>query len=153
MMSQRRRVLRHDDRGVAAVELALVLPVFLALVFGGIDLGLAFREQIMLRNAASNAAAYATVQPCDLTGSTGVTYRATNELQNVGVLAPSNVSVAESFTDSGGSPLAGTACITAYAVTIKVSADYNLLTGHLLGLFGVPVHLPVSGSETVRIDR
>ena len=53
------------DRGVAAVELALVLPVFLALVFGAIDFGLGFRQQIMLHNAASNAAAYAAVQPCD----------------------------------------------------------------------------------------
>jgi Flp pilus assembly protein TadG len=145
--------LRTGDQGVAAVELALVLPVFLALIFAAIDFALAFREQIMLRNAASNAAAYAAVQPCDLTGTTGITYRASSELQSVSVLAPSNVSVAESFSDATGTELPSTACTTAYSATITVNAQYNLLTGGFLGIFGVPLHLPVSGSETVRIDR
>lgn len=44
------------DRGAAAVEFALVLPVLLTLVFGIIDLGRALDAHIMLTEAASEAA-------------------------------------------------------------------------------------------------
>lgn len=142
-----------NDEGVAAVELAIVLPVFLALTLASIDFALAFRQQIMLRNAASNAASYAAVQPCDLTGVTGITDRATNELQNVSVLKPTSVTVTTAFTDSSGAVLtASDACSSASEVEVMVSAPYNLITGDVLGLFGVPQQLTVTGQETVQIQ-
>jgi Flp pilus assembly protein TadG len=146
--------MRRNDDGVAAVELALVLPVFLALVLASIDFALAFRQQIMLRNAASNAASYAAVQPCDLGNpASGITYQALADLQHVNVLKPSNVVVSTSFTDSNGAPATGiSACQTAAQVQVTVTAPYNLITGDLLGAFGVPQTLTVSGHETVQIE-
>lgn len=43
---------RHTDRGSAAVELAIVLPVLLLLVFGVIDFGRMLNAQITLTEAA-----------------------------------------------------------------------------------------------------
>lgn len=146
--------MKSNDEGVAALELALVLPVFLALILASIDFALAFRQQIMLRNAASNAAAYAAVQPCDLGNATsGITYQALAELQHVTVLKPSNEAVTTSFTDSAGASVTGVdACLTAAQVQVTVTAPYNLITGDVLGVFGVPQTLNVSGHETVEIE-
>lgn len=144
------RFRHRRDEGVAAVELALVLPVFLALTLGLIDFALAFRQQIMLRDAASNAATYAAVQPCD---TTTITQDATDEIQNVSVLKPTNPVVTLSFTDSSGTVLTTSdACSTASQVEVSVSAPYDLLTGSFLSLFGVPSSLTVSGQETVQIQ-
>lgn len=48
--AMRRR--RKGDRGAAAVEFALVLPILLAVVFGIIDFGFAINRWAMVNNAA-----------------------------------------------------------------------------------------------------
>jgi Flp pilus assembly protein TadG len=62
-MPPRRRLLRLSARtrgwgedGAAAVELALVLPVLLLLVFGVIDFGRALQQQMQLTEAVREAA-------------------------------------------------------------------------------------------------
>jgi Flp pilus assembly protein TadG len=64
----RRRMVRNTmgDRGVAAVEFALLLPMLLLLVFGIIDFGRALNAQITLTQAAREGARLASV------GSTNV---------------------------------------------------------------------------------
>lgn len=42
----------HSERGAAAVEFALVLPILLALVLGTIEFGRAYNVQISLTHAA-----------------------------------------------------------------------------------------------------
>ena len=52
-----RRLRRHDpERGAAAVEFALVLPLFLLLVFGIIDFSRAFNVQLTVSDAAAEGA-------------------------------------------------------------------------------------------------
>jgi Flp pilus assembly protein TadG len=46
----------RGDRGAAAVEFALVIPVLLLIVFGTIEFGRLYNEQISLTNAARSAA-------------------------------------------------------------------------------------------------
>ena len=62
---------RPDDRGVAAVELALVLPILLVLVFGIIDFGRLLNAQITLTQAAREGARWAAL------GQSGVPARVT----------------------------------------------------------------------------
>lgn len=47
-----RRAVRSDERGAAAVEMALVLPILILLVGGIIDFGFAFNAQVSLTHAA-----------------------------------------------------------------------------------------------------
>jgi Flp pilus assembly protein TadG len=47
---------KSNDRGAAAVEFALVVPVILLLVFGMIEFSRLYNEQISLTNAARSAA-------------------------------------------------------------------------------------------------
>ncbi len=61
---------RHRERGAAAVEFALVLPVLVLFVFGIVDLGRAFMDQAILTNAAREGTRYATVVVKDATTAT-----------------------------------------------------------------------------------
>jgi len=53
---QLRRRLRKDQRGQAIVELALILPVFLLMVLGMIDLARAWNAKQVITDAAREAA-------------------------------------------------------------------------------------------------
>ncbi|TAK71071.1 MAG: hypothetical protein EPO13_00810 [Actinomycetota bacterium] len=59
-----RRVSRAQlDRGAAAVEFALVLPVLVILVFGVVGLGILLSQKLALSNAAQAAARFGVVRP------------------------------------------------------------------------------------------
>lgn len=49
-------MIKRDDTGAAAVEMALVLPFLLLLLCGIIDFGLAFNARVSLTHAAREAA-------------------------------------------------------------------------------------------------
>jgi Flp pilus assembly protein TadG len=56
-----RRVVHAGDRGAAAVEFALIVPILLILVFGIVDFGLAMFSQNMVGNAAREGARTASL--------------------------------------------------------------------------------------------
>jgi Flp pilus assembly protein TadG len=53
---------RNSERGIAVVELALLLPIFLLLVMGSVDFGRAFWTKNTLANVAREATRYASVR-------------------------------------------------------------------------------------------
>jgi len=80
------RLIKHrrDDRGAAAVEFALVLPVLVLLLFGIIEFGLVFDAQLTITHAAREGARVASVGgnvasavAAQTSGLTGVTYTLT----------------------------------------------------------------------------
>ena len=77
-MFNRRR--SRDQRGAAAVEFALILPIFLLLLFGIIDFGYMINRSAMINNAARDAVREASLQQ----NKAAVTGVATAALQQVG---------------------------------------------------------------------
>ena len=57
------RATASGERGAAAVEFALVVPLLLAIVLGVIGFGRAFSTQIDLSNSAQEAARFAVFAP------------------------------------------------------------------------------------------
>ena len=57
-MAMRRR--NRDQRGAAAVEFALVLPIFLMVLFGIVDFGYMINRNSIINNAARDAVRVAT---------------------------------------------------------------------------------------------
>lgn len=60
------RKIRLDESGVAAVEFALVLPIFALLLVATVDLGNLLSTQFRLHNAAAAGANYALVRADDI---------------------------------------------------------------------------------------
>ena len=57
-----RQVRPRRERGAAALEFALVAPLFFLVVFGGIELGLMFRSDLTLSDLTRNAARAGSIQ-------------------------------------------------------------------------------------------
>ena len=55
-----RRLLSRSERGSVVVESALALPLFLLLIFGTMEFGLAFRSYLTLSNSTRDAARFAS---------------------------------------------------------------------------------------------
>lgn len=55
------RARRHDERGAALVEFALVLPVIILLISAIVDFGFRYAEAAQINNAALVAARHMTI--------------------------------------------------------------------------------------------
>ncbi len=99
---------RHRTRtnGQAAVEFALIAPVFLLLLLIAVDFGRLFFTYIQLSNTAREAAAYAAINPTtDNATLTTVAMRESNVQAQRGQGA---ISAAATCTDSAGTTIACT---------------------------------------------
>jgi len=123
---------RSGDRGAAAVEFALLLPLLLLLVFGIIDFGRALNAQITLTQAAREGARLAALgQPsatvaartqAAATGLNPVTVTATVCQANAGATA--NGTVQAGFTYSFLTPISSIARLfgSSFGTTIRLTA-------------------------------
>ena len=122
------------DRGSAAVEFALVLPLLLLLVFGIIDFGRLLNAQLTLTQAAREGARLAAVGQPNVVGQT--------QAAAIG-LSPVNVSVTSCPPSAGPSANA--------AVTVSYSFSFITPVGAIAGFFGgsgigSPVTLTAQGA-------
>jgi Flp pilus assembly protein TadG len=60
--------LRHDRRGVSAIEFAAIAPIMVIAMLGAYDLGNAAQQQIDLQEAVRSGGAYAMGHPTDVAG-------------------------------------------------------------------------------------
>lgn len=123
------RRLRSED-GAAAVEFALILPVFLVLLLGIIEFGSAYNAQILLTNAAREAA-----RTYSLTGDESAAVAAAAEATAPIGLAIGASDVAFAVTPAG-------ACSSPSTLNVTVEVNKPLLTG----MFGAS--LPLAGKAT-----
>jgi Flp pilus assembly protein TadG len=61
---------RADDRGVAAVEAAIITPIFMLVIIGVIEFGLAFKDQLAVTSAVRAGARIASAEPRSATFAT-----------------------------------------------------------------------------------
>jgi len=124
------RNLRHPAGGGAAVEFALVLPIFMLLVMGALDYGyFFFSDQVVSGAAREGARAGTMVNPAN--GNTAATDAA-------------KAAAYQYMTNNGIScyPLSGDTCITAtiqtvsaatlsmQAVDVVIDHEFRSLTGY-----------------------
>jgi Flp pilus assembly protein TadG len=94
------------DRGAAAVEFALLVPVLLLVLFGLIDFGRALNAQITLTQAAREGARLAALSQSNVasrtqaaaTGLSGVTVTVTSCPSGAGPTSDATVEVSYPFT-------------------------------------------------------
>ncbi len=111
---------QRSDRGAAAVEFALVVPILLLLVFGIAEFGRAYQVQTSLSAAARHGARIMALQN-DSAAAIDATVAFDPELE----LTASDVTVSLSDCDPG--------------LTVTVTAQHTLetLTGFIVNQFGL----------------
>lgn len=134
-MNRRRSSPHPKDRGAAAVELALLLPMLLLIVFGVIDFGRAFNAQVTLTQAAREGGRLAALgQPDgDVTARTQTAATGLNP-----------VTVGITGCAPGAGPTADATVVAGHTFTFvtPVGAIAALMGG---GGFGGPLDLTANG--------
>jgi Flp pilus assembly protein TadG len=130
---------RQRDRGAAAVEMAIVLPMLLLMIGGLIDFGRAYFTKIVITNAAREGARAAVVN-ADPYG------RAAAAATGVSIVTPVTVAYTPSATD----------CVSATSgtdvmVTVTTTTFTWIILQPALSLFGASGALPGSLSATANM--
>lgn len=156
--------MRHREGGQGLVEFALVIPIFLFIIFTILQLGLLFQAQNGLTNAVRETARYAApFRVVDTAGATTTCSTVLSKLTTIlsqeiiGYTAANEIPTA-TYTWKADENLDGN-----YYITIKVKADYkfplfvplisNLLDG-MDGVADVPgPKLRLSAQEEMRVEN
>ena len=104
------------------VELALLLPVWLLLTVGLLDLSRVYASYMTLQNATREAARYASTYPTD---TTGIRSCAVREAQSSGLTVP-----ADRITIS----CPAGACSSGSPVKVSANLDFPLISTQIVGL-------------------
>lgn len=155
--SARRPALRERrEAGASIVELALIAPVMVLLVFGVLDLARAYQLSIRAENAAREGATYAQVRPNDIECDdvTDVWDR---------VDAEGGITTHPGFRldvfgqdDSGGWTPIDPRCGSTVAdvderVRVEVTVTYDVMTPIVASVVGDTIDL--TGTAEVRVQR
>jgi TadE-like protein len=125
---------RRQTRGQALVEFALVLPLFVMLVFGIIDFGRAVYLFNGVSQAAREIARATSVHP---SSPLGASTEATAVVADQRKLVPGITRIVFHCEDTAGTTIPGDGsggCASPDVVRVEVHADYA--PSALLGLFG-----------------
>ena|SRR6476646_548296 len=150
---------RRHSKGQSLAEFALVIPLFLVMLFGIIDIGRVIWANDALANAAREGARYASV-----TGSSLITPTSTkNDIKaytrNYAIAAGTNVNVTVCYSAvtnssatsgcTGDNDQSGVTNDRGSLVTVQVTSTVPILTGALLGMGA----FTVSGTSTVLVNN
>lgn len=139
--SQSQGKIRSSERGAVAVEFALVLPIFILLVFGIAEYGRAFNFQISLSEAAREAARYVAIHSAD----TGFTPGAA---RSAGIAAAPSVPLVAG--DIAIAYSTGSACAADTNVIVTVTYSTPYMTGMPNLIPGMSPNLTVSSKGVMR---
>jgi len=159
--------LRHNMRGAAAVEMALVLPMLLALMFGSVELGNYFMNEHSLVKAVRDGARFAARQNFSTYAAcsgepSGSTVSDTKNLVINGYLSGGaaitpNISASDitvttaCATSSGGQTMLGIyrgRATGAQIVRVSATVDYRSVLG-VMGFSGLGLTLNASSEAAV----
>jgi Flp pilus assembly protein TadG len=132
---------RRLDQGAAAVEMALVMPLLLFVIFALVDLSRAYDTEIQLSQAAREGVRLVSMQS---------TANITTRIQQAAPsLTISGVSI--QYLDSSGSPVTGADCTTSGVVNaqVTVTTSFTWITGiSAMSKFFGPGTFPTPSQES-----
>jgi Flp pilus assembly protein TadG len=147
---------KPDERGVSAVEFALLLPLLLLILFGIIEFGLILYDKAVITNASREVARAAIALGTNATdiqqikddvilkyGNNVFSFRDNSELVSANIVITPTLGCANS-TPAFGNP-----------IQINVRYDYTFLVlSPIVGLFGGTwdPNLPIEATTTMRCE-
>ena len=145
------KLLKNQD-GVSAVEFAIVLPLFVVLIFGIIEFGVIMYNKAIITNASREGARFAILFDSDVHDDLAIANKVKEHLKfdpndNSSILinlggtpAPPTISVLPTPDRPRGTPI---------SVTVTYPYDFMLLPNFLPGL---PQTLTLNGITTMRME-
>ncbi len=127
-----------NERGSVAVEFALLLPVFMMLLFGAMEFGMLMYGREVVTNASREGARAGIIQRVPTVTGGEMTTIATNYLTGTGISA---ADVVYSVPSSGGP--------TGNPVTLAATYNYRWLFPFIPTLLSLPSPLPINISTTM----
>lgn len=126
MRLRRARLRSGSEEGAAAVEFALVVPLLLVLLFGIIEFGTAYNAQILVTNAAREAARELSVE--DAATKASATATANAVLEPLGLAVKTNP---DPYTVTGTKTNASAprVCALGQELTVTFKVDRSTVTG------------------------
>ena len=126
------KILRRNERGAAAIEMAIALPVLLVMIYGIFQVGLVFQANAGMQHALGEGARYATLcvptgTGCNVPSDSAVVTRMQNKLfgMNIGSFGTPTVTT----------PAAAT-CVYCkdLSVTYSVTPNFLFFNGRAVSL-------------------
>jgi len=149
MKAQNRFDLLRPEDGASLVEMAVMLPLFLVLLFGALDFGRAFYLEMELTGAAHAAAVYGSENPTDTTGMQNAAKDDAPNVQSLSVGTPTygcECADGTAYSASCGTTPTCTTNNVVYRVNVTVTSTYSTL----FPWPGVPSSMSLSSSASVR---
>jgi Flp pilus assembly protein TadG len=151
-------MLRRDlgeDIGQAFVELALVLPIFILLLVGAVEVGYLAYASIEVSNAARAGVAYAAQSHTTASDTTNIQLAATNDvsqdLQNL------TVTVSQSCSCSDGTAItcanAGSTCLSPARINESVQVQTSAPVNTVFHFPGIPSSVTLGGYASMRTEQ
>lgn len=144
----------RNDRGVALVEFALVLPLLLVLLFGVVDFGKAFNYWIDQTHLANEGARWAVVNKNPGTPTAFVDWvrdqAITSELRNGGSSSIPTADKAKVCLDFA--PKTATTAVVGDPIKVTVTSRYHLIS-FLAGRLGVSPTITITSAATMRLEQ
>ncbi|WP_098461672.1 TadE/TadG family type IV pilus assembly protein [Propionicimonas paludicola] len=138
---RRGKPAQTSERGAAAVEFALVLPVLIVMIFGMVDMGMAINAQAIVGNAAREGARAASFSGADTTATNNAISRASASL--IGTAPTTNITC-QTMVSGTPTAIACSSVSPGDSVQVKVSYTYKWITPGVLGLPGQSVIVATS---------
>ncbi len=142
----------REQRGQGLVEFAIAIPVFLVLLMGVFDFGVAIYKYNGVSQAAREIARVTSVHPCATTTpcNPGVpmSTETANEVDVQRGLIPGLGNPTFACVDQNGVPVTNPCDFSSDSVQVTVTAPYTPITP-ILGLFGT---WTMKGSSSVQIQ-
>ena len=130
---------RLNERGAAAAEFALLLPVLLTILFAIIEFGMIMYSREVVTNAAREGTRAGIVQGPPKRTAGEIIAIANNYLTNTGV-NPANVT----FT------VAGEGLVNPNTLTVTATYPYNFLIPWIPAITGIPNPLTIQAQTVMR---
>lgn len=150
----RRRLCRdlfNEEHGTAAIDLAIILPVLIAMAFGLVDYSSALLQQTQVQNAAQRGLQYALVRGFDSSAISNVITRRTNSAVISATPAPSKFCGCPS--DQGISSTAcSNLCSDGSRAGTYVSASAAATYVPYIALPFVPASFALQSTATARVQ-
>ncbi|MDN4985206.1 MULTISPECIES: TadE/TadG family type IV pilus assembly protein [unclassified Bradyrhizobium] len=130
------RAAIHDERGVAAIEFGIMIPILSLMVVSVTDIGLAVFRKMQVEDAAQAGAQYAIIHGFDASGISSAVTSATNStavtaspgpVKFYGCPTGTGVSVVSAGTVCTGGAQAGTYATVSAQATYYTLINYQII--------------------------